>query len=124
MSTSKITLIVLSMLLSGFAVGFFTAGRMASIRIHEHKDMMHNIALEKEFISKKIGLTTAQKKAIFPTLDSMLVLQKNIREEHHTAMKSVRKKMFDSMRPSLTSTQLKKLTHFTNKRRPPGPPPR
>jgi uncharacterized protein YneF (UPF0154 family) len=119
MSTSKIILIVLSMLLSGFAIGFFTAGRMASMRINKHRDMMHNIELEKEFISRKVGLSKSQEEVFFPVLDSMLVLQKTIREEHHAAMRSARKKMFDSIRPSLSPDQLKKLTRFTNKPRPP-----
>ncbi len=79
-----------------------------------------NIELEKEFISRKIDLTKSQEEAFFPVLDSILILQKKIREEHHAAMRSARKKMFDSIRPSLSPDQLKKLTRFTDRR---GPPP-
>jgi hypothetical protein len=120
MSTSKIILIIFSMLLSGFAIGVFTAGRMASMRINKHREMIQNIELEKEFISRKIDLTKSQEEALFPVLDSILILQKKIREEHHAAMRSARKKMFDSIRPSLSPDQLKKLTRFTDRR---GPPP-
>lgn len=122
MRISKTILIVVSMLITGFTIGFFTAGRMARMRIDKHRNMMQNILLEKQFIAEKIDLSKSQEAEVFPTLDSMLTLQKAIRQEHHNEMKNKRKIMFESIRPHLTPDQLKNLRQFTRKQRPPQPP--
>jgi hypothetical protein len=110
------------MLITGFTIGFFTAGRMARIRINKHRKMTHDISLEKQFISKKIGLSKSQETEIFPLLDPMLTQQQAIRKEHHTAMKAERNKMFESIKPHLNPNQVQKMQQLMQKKRPPVPP--
>mgnify|MGYP006101002511 FL=1 len=119
MSKIKIFTVIISMLVAGFAIGFFAAGRMANKRINRHRKMLQNTELERAFISRRIGLSIVQEKTIFHQLDSMLSLQKSIRDDHHTQMKFERNKMFESIKPSLSPEQLKKLKQFNRKQRPP-----
>ena len=110
------------MLITGFSIGFFTAGRMSKSRIDRHRAMLENPALEKEFLAKNIGLTPEQENQLFPVMDSMLGIQRTLRTEHHDMMRNERKKMFKVLSPQLTAEQLQNIRQFNRKRNRPGPP--
>lgn len=123
MNRKKLLSIVFLTLIAGFAIGFFTAGRMAKHRINRHRNMMQDVELEKKFISEKLDLTTKQENVVFPLIDPMLRAQKVRRQEHHSEMEANHKNMLEIIRTHLDTSQMKNLKRFANKRRPPGGPP-
>ena len=122
MNIKKTILIVISMLITGFSIGFFTAGRMSKSRIDRHRAMIENPALEKDFLAENIGLTPEQENQLLPIMDSMLGIQRILRTEHHDMMKSERKKMFKVLSPQLTAVQRQNIQQFNRMRNLPGPP--
>jgi len=118
----KSILAISLLVILGFVLGFFTAGRLAHHRIEHFRDMMNKPNQEKEHIVKRLELTNDQVTLIQPVLDSMLPQMHALRKNHTIQMDSLRKEMFDKIRPNLTPVQLKKVDRM--QQNPPFRPPK
>jgi Spy/CpxP family protein refolding chaperone len=114
---------VLSTLLLGFVLGFFTSGRMTHARMaRQHKFMKSPIA-QKNHLAKKLDLTDKQMQQISPILETMLPKQIELFKTHRGQMDALRDSMFTSITPFLDAIQQEEVTKM-KRRNGPGRPPR
>lgn len=116
---------IICTLLIGFVLGFFVSGRLARNRMEKVRTRMESPKAERMFLSKKLGLSQKQEESFKLFMDSMFLQQSQLRHNHHTEMRRIRKSMFDVMKKELNPKQLKKLEKMNSRRerRPNGPPP-
>tara|TARA_B110000977_G_C10826073_1_gene396185 strand:+ start:185 stop:553 length:369 start_codon:yes stop_codon:yes gene_type:complete len=121
MNKRNLILTVLSTLLLGFVLGFFTSGRMTHARMaRQHKFMTSPIA-EKNHLVKRLDLTDKQIKKISPILDVMLPKQTELFKIHKSQMDALRDSMFTSITPFLNAKQIDEVNKM-KRRRGPGRP--
>jgi Spy/CpxP family protein refolding chaperone len=112
---------VLSTLLLGFVLGFFTSGRMTHARIaRQHKFMKSPIA-EKNHLANRLDLTDKQMQQVSPILDTMMPKQIELFKNHRGQMDALRDSMFTSITPFLDATQLAELNKMKRRPGPGGP---
>ncbi|MFT5055388.1 MAG: Spy/CpxP family protein refolding chaperone [Pseudoalteromonas distincta] len=112
---------VLSTLLLGFVLGFFSSGRMTHARMaRQHKFMKSPIA-QKNHLAKKLDLTDKQMQQISPILETMLPKQIELFKTHRGQMDALRDSMFTSITPFLDATQLAELNKMKRRTGPGGP---
>jgi len=108
MKTKSIIAISLLVIL-GFILGFFTAGRLAHNKMQHFREMMLKPNQEKNHIIKRLEIADTQLAEIQPILDSMLPIMQELRKIHNSQMDSTRNIMFEKIKPQLTAVQLKKV---------------
>ena len=122
MNKRNLILTVLSTLLLGFVLGFFSSGRMTHARMaRQHKFMRSPIA-EKNHLVKRLDLTAKQIKQISPILDVMLPKQTELFKIHRGQMDALRDSMFTSITPFLDAIQQEEVTKMKRSTGPGRPP--
>ena len=118
MNKRNLILTVLSTLLLGFVLGFFTSGRMTHARTaRQHKFMRSPIA-EKNHLAKRLDLTDKQMQQISPILDVMLPKQTELFKIHRGQMDALRDSMFTSITPFLDAIQQEEVTKIKRRNGP------
>ena len=121
MNKRNLILTVLSTLLLGFVLGFFSSGRMTHARMaRQHKFMRSPIA-EKNHLVKRLDLTAKQIKQTSPILVVMLPKQTELFKIHRGQMDALRDSMFTSITPFLNATQKDKVNKMKRYRGPQRP---
>ena len=117
--TKKLIVIIISSLLIGFIVGFFTSGRVAHNRMKHIFKTMTRPEMEKEMISKRLKLSDNQLEEITPILEQHIKRQHVIRRSGRQTIDSARGAMFNEIKPFLNQEQLEKAKKMKNRKPPP-----
>ena len=121
MNKRNLILTVLSTLLLGFVLGFFTSGRMTHARMSRQHKFMKSPITEKNHLAKRLHLTDKQIKQTSPILDVVLPKQTELFKIHRGQMDALRDSMFTSITPFLDATQIDEVNKM-KRRRGPGRP--
>ncbi|MEJ6787478.1 MAG: hypothetical protein QNL19_08660, partial [Bacteroidota bacterium] len=101
MNKRNLILTVLSTLLLGFVLGFFSSGRMTHARMARHFKFIKSPIAERNHLVKRLDLTAKQIKQTSPILDVMLPKQTELFKIHRGQMDALRDSMFTSITPFL-----------------------
>ena len=121
MNKGNLILTVLSTLLLGFVLGFFTSGRMTQARMALHFKFIKSPIAEKNHLVKRLDLTAKKIKQTSPILDVMLPKQTELFKIHRGQMDALRDSMFTSITPFLNATQKEKVNKMRQYRGPQRP---
>ena len=121
MNKRNLILTVLSTLLLGFVLGFFSSGRMTHARMARHFKFIKSPIAEKNHLVKRLDLTAKQIKQTSPILDVMLPKQTELFKIHRGQMDALRDSMFTSITPFLKATQKDKVNKMKRYRGPQRP---
>ena len=122
MNKGNLILTVLSTLLLGFVLGFFTSGRMTQARMARHFKFIKSPIAEKNHLVKRLDLTAKQIKQTSPILDVMLPKQTELFKIHRGQMDALRDSMFTSITPFLDAIQQEEVTKMKRSTGPGRPP--
>jgi|TARA_B110000977_G_scaffold105761_1_gene137917 hypothetical protein len=122
MNKRNLILTVLSTLLLGFVLGFFSSGRMTHARMARHFKFIKSPIAEKNHLVKRLDLTAKQIKQISPILDVMLPKQTELFKIHRGQMDALRDSMFTSITPFLDAIQQEEVTKMKRSTGPGRPP--
>ena len=122
MNKRNLILTVLSTLLLGFVLGFFSSGRMTQARMARHFKFIKSPIAEKNHLVKRLDLTAKQIKQISPILDVMLPKQTELFKIHRGQMDALRDSMFTSITPFLDAIQQEEVTKMKRSTGPGRPP--
>ena len=122
MNKRNLILTVLSTLLLGFVLGFFSSGRMTHARMARHFKFIKSPIAEKNHLVKRLDLTAKQIKQTSPILDVMLPKQTELFKIHRGQMDALRDSMFTSITPFLDAIQQEEVTKMKRSTGPGRPP--
>ena len=118
MNKRNLILTVLSTLLLGFVLGFFSSGRMTHARMARHFKFIKSPIAEKNHLVKRLDLTAKQIKQTSPILDVMLPKQTELFKIHRGQMDALRDSMFTSITPFLDAIQQEEVTKIKRRNGP------
>lgn len=122
MKKKNLILTVVSTLLLGLVIGFFTSGRMAHARMNRMHIEINSPNAVKQHLVKNLQLTEEQLTQISPILDTMLPAQIAMRQSHRKEMDALRDSMFAAISPVLSTAQLQEVAKMKERKGPPRPP--
>lgn len=104
MKTRAIIIIILTFVIGG-GVGFFVAGRVAKHKINHIRTLSRDHKAERGHLLDKLELEGDQREQIGEILDQHILDRRDLMHMHHQQMDSIRRSMFEEIKPLLNEEQ-------------------